>query len=128
MMQSKPLALVWGERVRETRLSQGLSLETLADRAGVDLAHLSRGERGLAGFGDATRMRLARALGRQVADLFPYPDTTPETRCPSAAPAVGAAPSRTPARAAARRSPAPNATAQDASAHAGSHGSERRPA
>lgn len=110
MTYKKSLPEIWGANVRQARRDQRLSLEALSAASGIDLGHLSRGERGLAGFGDDSRIRLASALGKKVEELFPYPDTTPETPCPSAAPATGREASRTPA--AATQSPARSATAQ----------------
>lgn len=103
----------WGENIRRTRNDQGLSIEALAARAGVDPGHLSRAERGLAGFGDESRIRLAAALGTRVESLFPYPDT--ETQCPSAASAMAGAASPTRPTTAETRSPAPSAEGQDGS-------------
>lgn len=115
----------WGQIIRKTRRDQGLSLEALAGRAGVDTGHLSKAERGLAGFGDEARIRLATALGRSVHDLFPYPDTAnQETECPSVASAADGASSPTPATAAVTRSPAPSARAQAGSDHEESPGNE----
>lgn len=86
MSFTEDLARKWGDRIRKARQEQGLSLETLALRVGMDAGHLSRGERGLAGIGDDYRIRLASALGQRVEDLFPYPaETTP---CPPASSAA----------------------------------------
>lgn len=123
MQHKRSLPEMWGARVRKARHDLGLSLETLAAMSGIDLAHLSRGERGLAGFGDDSRIRLAAALGKRVEDLFPYPETT-ETPCPSAANATGPAASRTRATTAAHRSPAPSAEGPAESAREGSPGNE----
>lgn len=116
MSFTNTLTQKWGEIIRKTRTDQGLSLEDVASRTGIDTSHLSRAERGLAGIGDESRMRLAAALGRRVEDLFPYPDTDTETSCRSAASATALGSSETPATAAATRSPARSAVAQDASA------------
>lgn len=125
MSHTKTLAETWGETIRETRREQGLSLEALAERTGIDAGHLSRGERGLAGFGDAHRISLARALGRQVGDLFPYPEITSEDpACPSADSATDAGPSPTRPTRAARRSPAPSAAGPAESAPAANPATE----
>jgi transcriptional regulator with XRE-family HTH domain len=76
MTFTKPTAQIWGEAIREARTELGLSIFELASRTGMDPGHLSRAERGLAGIGDDYRISLAKALGRPVADLFQYPDTT----------------------------------------------------
>jgi len=54
----------------------------LGIKARVNPTNLSRIERGEYVPSDEVRWRLARALGLQVAELFPYPDTSrvqPET-------------------------------------------------
>ena len=127
-MSSTDLLTGWGYRLTCARNAAGLSISELARQTGIHKSHLARFENGEAGLGDEYRILVAAKVGQSVSELFPYPDTTTENACLSAADAPDAAPSRTPATKAARRSPAPNATAQDASAHAGSHGSERRPA
>lgn len=123
MQHKRSLPELWGARVRKARHEQGLSLELLAARAGIDLAHLSRGERGLAGFGDESRIRLATALGVRVEDLFPYPEI-PESPCPPAASAKAGATSPTPATTAATRSRARSAEAPAASAREENPGNE----
>jgi len=86
------LPRTWGELIRAARTQMGLSLEVLAERAGMDTSHLSRAERGLAGVGDDSRIRLAAALGQRVEDLFPYPDTSQDSiPCPSASSAAAPA-------------------------------------
>lgn len=114
------LSTVWGRRIKHKRLELGMSQRALAARAEIDQGYFCRienGETGGRGVGDEVRMRLARALGVRVEDIFSYPEITdPETTCPSAAPAVDGAPSPTPATAAATRSPAPNAAAPGPSA------------
>lgn len=82
----------WGAGVRERRTQSGVSLERLAEMAGIGPGHLSKFERGLAGIGDAGRMRLAHALGARVEDLFPYPDG--DAQWPNAANAAGGGASR----------------------------------
>lgn len=123
MSFTEDLTRMWGDRIRKARQEQGLSLEALAERAGMDAGHLSRGERGLAGIGDDNRIRLASALGRRVEDLFPYPAESP---CPTASSAAGpvtpakspTTPSTTTSTAATRPSApaAGSATAPEASA------------
>lgn len=113
------LSIAWGQRIKRARNECGLSQRALAARADIDKGYYARieaGQLGSRGVGDEVRMRLARALGRQVNDLFPYPNTTEsETACPSAADAADGAPSATPATTAATPSPAPNAMAPAAS-------------
>lgn len=124
MPATRTLAQTWGEGIRKARTDLGLSIVELAARVGIDPAHLSRGERGLAGIGDEYRVSIARALGRQVNDLFPYPDTNQDPSCPSAASATGGGSSPTPATAAATPSRAPSATAPAPSDREGSRNSD----
>lgn len=89
MNSTASLAKTWGEGIRKARTELGLSIVELAARVGIDPAHLSRGERGLAGIGDDYRMAIARELGRSVPELFPYPSATDQetaggvSQCPS---------------------------------------------
>lgn len=125
MNAPKTLPQIWGEEIRKARTELGLSIVQLAADVGMDPAHLSRGERGLAGIGDDYRVALAKRLDRPTAQLFPYPDTFPlERSCPRAATAPDAASSPTPATTAATRSPARAAKAQADSAPEGSPGNE----
>lgn len=65
----------WGARIRELRDERGLSATRLARMADVDHTHLRKVEHGDARFGDDARIRLARALGVRVEEIFVYPDT-----------------------------------------------------
>lgn len=124
-MATNELQTHWGRRIRGARRRAGLSLREAARRADIDKGQLSRVETGDARLGDEARIRLAAALGRSVAELFPYPDTTDlEDPCPSAASAPAGAPSPTPVTTAARRSPAPSAEGRAASAREENPGSK----
>ncbi|GAA3016102.1 XRE family transcriptional regulator [Kitasatospora albolonga] len=57
-------------RVRVLRKQQRLSLEALAERAGVTKSYLSKVERGLSDPSISTALRLADALGVEVGRLF----------------------------------------------------------
>jgi transcriptional regulator with XRE-family HTH domain len=76
MKQSLPL----GERIRKHREAAGLSLRQLANKAGVDVANISRLESG-----DATKpkpetlMRLAEALGLDASELLTAAGYTAKT-------------------------------------------------
>lgn len=70
---------IWGQRLRRLREAQGMSLRRLAEEAAVDLGHLSKGERGLKGFGDEARVRIASALGVPVNAIWAYPDPSWES-------------------------------------------------
>lgn len=68
----------WGELVKDRRTALDLSQMTLASAVDVDKSTISRIERGEIAATDDVRIRLARALGVRVAELFPYPDSTAE--------------------------------------------------
>ena len=59
--------------LRKIRQDRGLGLRTVAAMAGIDAAHLSRIERGLADPSAPVLYRIARALGLPLAKLLrPY--------------------------------------------------------
>jgi transcriptional regulator with XRE-family HTH domain len=62
---------LFAERVRELRLSRGMTQAELARRAEVSVTHLSELENGEIAPGIDLVDRLARALGGTVADLLP---------------------------------------------------------
>jgi transcriptional regulator with XRE-family HTH domain len=68
------IAARFGERLRELRLSRGMSQAELAGQASVTTNYVSRLEGGGAAPGTDLVARLALALGVPVADLLP---TTP---------------------------------------------------
>lgn len=126
-MQTSDLTAAWGRRLTAARQARGLSIGELARRTGIHKSQLARFEKGEAGLGDAARIRVAAAIGQQVAALFPYPHITPESVCPNAASATDAASSprqETPADVTATRhanqSAAPSATGAAASTSEGS--------
>ncbi|MBR0641659.1 helix-turn-helix domain-containing protein [Plastoroseomonas hellenica] len=59
-----------GARLRVLRLGRGLTLDVLAEAAGIDKGYLSRLERGLKAPSIATLLRLSEALGVPAAELF----------------------------------------------------------
>jgi transcriptional regulator with XRE-family HTH domain len=61
----------FGERVRELREEQNLTIQQLADRAGLTRNGVSLIELGKRKPGIDTAEALARALNREVGDLFP---------------------------------------------------------
>lgn len=63
-----------GEQVRRLRNDRGLSQETLAERASLNYKYLGRIELAQVSAGAAVLIRLARALGVTVGELF---ETTP---------------------------------------------------
>jgi transcriptional regulator with XRE-family HTH domain len=60
-----------GVRIRELRLQKGLSQEALADLAGIGRSYMSGFERGVRNCSTLHLLRLAKALGVRVGDLFP---------------------------------------------------------
>jgi transcriptional regulator with XRE-family HTH domain len=59
-----------GARIRALRLARGATLRQVAAQAGVTESFLSQVERGVASPSIATVQRIARALGKSIADLF----------------------------------------------------------
>lgn len=68
---SQDLWAVWGPRLRAAREAKGLTQEQLAEKSGVGQPVISSIERSVRGGRDATQASLARALDRQVAEIFP---------------------------------------------------------
>ena len=64
-----PAALLFGERVRTTRVELGLSQETMAALAGMHVTNYGKIERGTANPSLVTILRIATVLGRDVAAL-----------------------------------------------------------
>jgi transcriptional regulator with XRE-family HTH domain len=60
--------------LRRYRLQQGWTGYELADVAGISTAMISMIETGERTPGPATKIRIARALGVRVRDVFPAPD------------------------------------------------------
>ncbi|MGH7576992.1 MAG: helix-turn-helix domain-containing protein [Longimicrobiales bacterium] len=69
----------FGERVRELRKGQGLTLRALAETVGVDFSYLSKIENGKAGYlpGAETIRALADALGADPLELLELADKVP---------------------------------------------------
>jgi transcriptional regulator with XRE-family HTH domain len=61
---------VYGENMRRYRISAGLSQEAVAERMGVDRAHVSSMERGQQNVTLLTMWHAAEALGIKPADLL----------------------------------------------------------
>jgi transcriptional regulator with XRE-family HTH domain len=64
----------WGQRVAERRRSLDLNQSQLASLAGIGQPAVSKIERDAVAVPDATKARIARALGCRIATLFPYED------------------------------------------------------
>lgn len=72
-------APVWGEGIRALRGIRGrMTQEELAERAGVSQSSISRLENDSFEASDATRVRIAKALGVEPHILFPYVDPDAE--------------------------------------------------
>ncbi|HYO77486.1 MAG TPA: helix-turn-helix transcriptional regulator [Thermoanaerobaculia bacterium] len=63
------MAELFGKRLRELRLADGLTQEALAERAGLPHTHVSAMERGIKMPNLLTVIRLAVALDCEVSDL-----------------------------------------------------------
>lgn len=69
---------IWGKRLRDTRLSAGLSQVRLAAALGVAQQQVSLWEQGIHAPRDDRRPVIARVLGVSVSFLFPYPEENGE--------------------------------------------------
>ena len=70
-LRSKDLAGTWWERMRQRREALGMQLQEMAGLARIDLGLLSKLERGQRPKPTvAIQVRLARALGTRVDELF----------------------------------------------------------
>lgn len=72
------LPIELGQRIRETRLRQGLTLKELDERAGLSATHLSEIERGRTSPTVGALLRIAAALGHDPA-YFLEPEILPDT-------------------------------------------------
>jgi transcriptional regulator with XRE-family HTH domain len=73
-------------RLRRWRAANGLTLEEVADLTGFSAAMLSRAERGERTFSPLAKVRIARALGVRVADLFDVEEPADDAREPATVP------------------------------------------
>ena len=64
------IRLVFGQNMRRYRLAAGLSQEAVAERMGVDRAHVSSMERGQQNVTLLTVREAARALGRKSMEFL----------------------------------------------------------
>lgn len=76
MASDRRLRYHWGCLLRQARLDAGLTQKAFAHHLGVAQEIVSRWENGIYAPRDETRPRIAAALNKTVADLFPYPDDT----------------------------------------------------
>lgn len=64
-----------GERIRQLRKTQGMTLHELALRTESDVGNLSRLERGVQGYSELMLQKIAAALETDVATFFTAPET-----------------------------------------------------
>lgn len=72
MSSTRPLAVVWGERLRTARTDAGMTQAQLAHRIGISQYTISRLENGEHRPHDDTKFALAEVFGITVETLFPY--------------------------------------------------------
>jgi len=64
------IQLQFGKKLREIRLSKGISQEDLAEKAELHRTYISSVERGERNISLVNIQRLAKALGIKIRDLF----------------------------------------------------------
>lgn len=69
-MREEDLAREFGELVRRLRLQRGYSQAGFAEASRIDRAHMGEIERGEVTVTIVTALKMARALGMTLADLF----------------------------------------------------------
>jgi transcriptional regulator with XRE-family HTH domain len=69
-------------RLRLWRVTNNLTLQEVEDLTGYSAAMISRAERGERAFSPIAKVRMARALGVRVADLFPVEIVEEEATAP----------------------------------------------
>jgi transcriptional regulator with XRE-family HTH domain len=70
-IEHDPIVARFGQRLREARLSRGMTQAQLAEEAQVTLSYITRLESGSSAAGIDLVARLAAALGTPIADLLP---------------------------------------------------------
>ncbi len=78
-IQHAEIVTRFGVRLREVRLSRGMTQAELGRQAHVSVAYVGRLEQGKAAVGLDLLDRLATALGCPIADLLPGAATPPDT-------------------------------------------------
>ena len=73
-----PIVARFGQRLRELRVSRGLTQAQLAERAEVSVSYITRLEAGSYAPGIDLVQKLAVALGITAADLLPAADPPPD--------------------------------------------------
>jgi transcriptional regulator with XRE-family HTH domain len=67
------LAVTWGERLRDERRKQKLSVRELARRAEISTQYVYLLQSGANTPSDELRVKIAAVLGVRVEDIFSYP-------------------------------------------------------
>lgn len=67
----------WGKRIRQRRSDLGFTQVQLAERSGLTQGFISAIEKGTTNLSDASKYKIAGALGETVERLFPYPPVVP---------------------------------------------------
>src|SRR4051812_11400028 len=70
-IEHDPIVARFGLRLRQVRLSRGMTQAQLAEKAAVTVSYITRLESGSYAAGIDLAARLAAALGIKVADLLP---------------------------------------------------------
>jgi transcriptional regulator with XRE-family HTH domain len=71
MKQKHPQLIKLGEQIRNLRKNKGFSQEEFADKVGLDRSYMGGIERGERNIATINLIRIAKALGVEVGDLFP---------------------------------------------------------
>ena len=69
-LRNEELLLAFGKRVRELRTAKGLSMEKLAELAGIEYSQVSRIEFGQINTTISTAHAVAQGLGVGIGELF----------------------------------------------------------
>ncbi len=72
MLRNEKLIQAFGQLVREARQAQGLTMEGLADLAGIDYRQIARVEHGKANTSISTAYQIAKALGVPIGELMVF--------------------------------------------------------
>jgi transcriptional regulator with XRE-family HTH domain len=70
-IEHDPIVSRFGQRLREVRVSRGMTQASLAESANVTVSYITRLENGMSAPGIDLVARLAGALGTSIADLLP---------------------------------------------------------
>lgn len=62
----------WGQRIRRLRRDRDLTVNELAEKVGITRQYLHALERGQYAPSEAVRLKIAEALGAELAEIFSY--------------------------------------------------------